>query len=262
MTPGVTVLSCRDLAVRRQSADSTFSLSVPRLDLRTGDRLALMGQSGSGKSTLINILALAMRPDPQGSLLIRAEGGRKVVDANALWRKGRDDALTRLRRSAFGYVQQVGCLLPFLTVEQNLTFTQTLNGRRSVQDARALAERLGVAGVLKRRPDALSVGQRQRVSIARALAHRPFIVLADEPTASLDRDNAAEVMRLLVEQAQERGVALVVASHDLALCESFGFEIVPAQVLPGAQTVFHREPAGRRPVGGGPSARAEAPRVQ
>ena len=235
------LLSARNLCKVRRSGNGAFRLDVPGFDLRAGDRVALIGQSGSGKSTLINVLALALPPDLGGSLMIRKDGGQAgTVDARALWAKNDDGALTRLRREIFGYVQQKDGLLPFLTVEQNILLTQTMTGRHAREDALDLADRLGIGHLLRRHPAQISVGQRQRVGIVRALAHRPAVVFADEPTAALDHDSAAEVMCLLTEHTRERGVALVVATHNTRLAETFGFDRVEAVIACGARTTFDR----------------------
>lgn len=238
MTGAPPLLMVRDLEKVRSSADSRFALFVPDFSLSPGDRLALIGASGSGKSTLLSLLALAMRPDRGGQFLIHPPRSRAVINILAQWDKGRDDRLTGLRRTLFGYVRQTGGLLPFLSVEENLALPQILCRRPNRAWIATLADRLGLSPLLKRRPASLSVGQRQRVSIARALSHRPSLILADEPTASLDRDNAVEVMRLLVEQTADQGIALVIATHDVPLSQRFGFREVPAHQDPGGWTVF------------------------
>jgi len=213
-------------------------VEATHLDVRAGDRLALVGESGCGKSTLVGLIALALRPEPQGSLAICAAGGTIQSEAIGLWRQKRDDELTALRRRLFGYVQQTGALLPFLSVRRNMELPQTICGLHDPEGLDELAERVGIAHLMARRPDQLSVGQRQRVSIVRALAHRPDIVLADEPTAALDPGNAESVLGLLVEQATARGAALLLATHDRAAAERFGFEIVAADSSTPGRTVF------------------------
>ncbi|MGH8355765.1 MAG: ATP-binding cassette domain-containing protein, partial [Pseudomonas sp.] len=132
-----------------------------------------------------------------------------------------------------GYVLQTGGLLGFLDVQRNIGLSRALLGLPVDAAVRRLAEQLEIADQLHKLPAALSVGQRQRVSIARALAHGPSIVLADEPTASLDPLNAERVMQLLVAQAEERGVCIVVATHDETLARRAGLQLQPLQVQRG-----------------------------
>ncbi|GEO81723.1 ABC transporter ATP-binding protein [Pararhodospirillum oryzae] len=234
------LMTIKGLRKTRKSEDSLFSVVVPDLEVRPGDRLALVGESGCGKSTLIGLLALAMRPSSGQVFAVAGPDGARVLDVLEAWKRGQDDRLTAWRCALFGYVQQVGGLLPFLSVRQNLALPQALAGRKDPALLNELAARLGIQALLDRFPETLSVGQRQRVSVARALAHRPALILADEPTAALDRANAQEVMRLLVDQAIERRIALILATHDPALSASFGFETVEARCLPGGQTSFSR----------------------
>jgi putative ABC transport system ATP-binding protein len=132
--------------------------------------------------------------------------------------------LVRLRRQRIGFVFQHAQLLPFLSVEENVSLVgRNAGGRRAEVTDRAeeLLDRLGVASFRDKRPNQLSGGQRQRVAVARALVHRPAVVLADEPTAALDWERGEAVVRLLVEQAQEEGAALLVVTHDTRLVGLF-----------------------------------------
>ncbi len=156
------------------------------------------------------------------------------TDALALWRAGRADALADLRARHVGFVPQTGALLPFLTLRQNIALPQAIAGRPDPVRLQALAERLEIAGILDRLPAATSVGQRQRAAIARALAHRPGLVLADEPTASVHPTQADAILGLLSELAAAEGVALVIATHDLVRAEAAGFALVPCLMVPGA----------------------------
>lgn len=238
------MLSLEAISKTRGTDGQRYRLDIPALQLRAGQRVALIGPSGSGKSTLLDVLALASSPDGGGAL--RWEEGARSLDLAELWRLGRHDQLAGLRARAFGYVLQTGGLLGFLTVRGNIQLPRELL-RLPVDDTvEQLAAQLGIADLLDRLPGRLSVGQRQRVSIARALAHQPTIVLADEPTASLDPVNAERVMQLLVEQAAQRGLCLVISTHDEALAARYG---LTAMRLSVAQ---HGD--------GGVTARLEAPR--
>lgn len=224
------LLHLEALTKTRDDGERRFRLHIPSFTLLEGDRIALVGASGTGKSTLIDLLSLASAPDPAGIFTL-AEADGRCHDIAELWVRDHDRSLTPLRARMFGYVQQAGSLMTFLTVRQNITLAQRIAGQRDIGWVAHLAEILGIADHLDRYPDRLSMGQRQRVAIARALAHRPRIVLADEPTASLDPDAADGVMALLVEQSARAGCALVVATHNHELVPRHGLERVA--VVPG-----------------------------
>ena len=176
------------------------------LEIRGGEFLVLLGPSGSGKTTLMNLLGLLDRPDE----------GEVVLDGCRI--EGLDEnALADLRRDRIGFVFQTFNLVPVFTAAENVEYPLMLKGvsaseRR--QRACCLLTRVGLAGREEVRPDLLSGGERQRVAIARAVANEPDVVLADEPTASLDTRTSEEILRVVSELNQERGVAFVVATHD------------------------------------------------
>ncbi|HEX7638220.1 MAG TPA: ABC transporter ATP-binding protein [Burkholderiaceae bacterium] len=176
------------------------------LAVRPGEMLALTGPSGSGKSTLLNLCGLVDAPDA-GEIRL---GGRAV--------QGLDEAgRTRLRRDALGYVFQGFNLVPVMTVADNVDYPLFLAGLPARERRRRVAEaleRVGLAAHAHHRPDALSGGQRQRVAIARALVKRPAVVIADEPTASLDSHTADQVLDLMRERCHAEGAAFVIATHD------------------------------------------------
>ena len=216
---------------------SRFTLLIERFEVAAGARVAVVGPSGCGKSTLFALLALALRPDA-GDVLTLAG-----TDALALWRAGRGDALAALRGRSLGFVPQTGALLPFLSLRDNIALPQRILARPDPARVSALAERLGIAAILDRRPAAVSVGQRQRTAVARALAHRPAAVLADEPTASVHPAQADDILDLLARTATEDGAALVIATHDPARAKAAGYAVAPARPdadadAAGAQTRF------------------------
>ncbi|PTN32756.1 ABC transporter ATP-binding protein [Desulfonatronum sp. SC1] len=203
---------------RREQAGSVFQLSVPDFAVHPGEIVAVVGDSGCGKSTLLDMLALVMRPTSVGRFAIQPDPAGAVVDVRRLWERGDETYLAGLRRHYFGYVLQTGGLLSFLTIRENVTLPLRLHGQGgNMERVEALADRLGVAQCLDRYPDSLSIGQRQRVAIIRALAHDPALVLADEPTAAVDKPRARLIMDELHALARENRTAVVVVTHDMDL---------------------------------------------
>lgn len=228
MASSPAVYLCRGLVKRRESKGSGFELRVPELRIRPGEVVVLRGASGCGKSTLLDVLALALKPDGGETFSFRPEH-QTPTDLLRLWSRGDLDALGRLRAANIGYVLQTGGLLPFLTARENIALSCRLLGRDPGAAVGRLSERLGILGLLDRLPGALSVGERQRVAIARAMAHQPGVVLADEPTASVDPVNAATILELLMELVHQAGVTAVIASHDWR-----------PEPTPGVQVLEHR----------------------
>lgn len=214
------------------AAGSRFTLLIERFEVAQGSRVAVVGPSGCGKSTLLALLALALRPDTGDALMLAG------TDALALWRAGQSDALAALRARSVGFVPQTGALLPFLSLRDNILLPQRILNRLDIMRVAALAERLGIAAILDRMPAAVSVGQRQRAAIARALAHRPDVVLADEPTASVHPAQADDILDLLTRTAAEDGAALVISTHDAARALAAGYAIAACQ--PDADAVQTR----------------------
>ena len=203
----------------------SFALTIERFVVAEGERVALVGPSGCGKSTALALLSLALRPDA-GRVLALAG-----TDALALWRGRAGDALAALRSRSIGFVAQTGALLPFLTLRQNIALPQRIGGCPDPARVAVLAERLGIAAILDRKPGAVSVGQRQRAAIARALSHRPAVVLADEPTASVHPAQADDILALLTAAAAEDGAALVISTHDAGRAEAAGFVLAPCMMV-------------------------------
>jgi putative ABC transport system ATP-binding protein len=176
------------------------------LELNGGSSVAITGPSGSGKSTLLGLLAGLARPTA-GAVRM---GGQEI---NLL----SDGAGRDYRRHHIGYVYQANNLLPFLTVLENVQLPLTLIGQYAdVHRSRELLDRLGLADLADRLPDQLSGGQQQRVAVAKAVVHRPTVILADEPTGALDSRNAAGVVELLLDMQTELGATLVMVTHDRA----------------------------------------------
>ena len=207
------VFQLRDITKAWNAPDEKFRLSVPRVDIRAGEQVAVLGPSGCGKSTLLDILAMTLEPTTCKRFQFEPQPGKRA-DIRQAWTKRRLDLLAGLRGRHIGYVLQTGGLLPFLTVRENIELPRRLCNLQQDETAQILAERLQIADQLEKLPASLSVGQRQRVAVARALAHQPTVVLADEPTASLDPHTSHEVMALFVDLAEQRRITLVLASHE------------------------------------------------
>jgi lipoprotein-releasing system ATP-binding protein len=179
------------------------------LTLAAGEVVALVGPSGSGKSSLLHIVGLLEKPDG-GTISL---GGAVIDTENEATR-------TALRLQHIGFVYQAHNLLPEFTAQENIALPARLAGRArasAMQDALIALERLGLADRATHLPSQLSGGEQQRVAIARALANQPSLVLADEPTGSLDAAAGEKVADLLFAEAREQGTAILLATHDLNL---------------------------------------------
>ncbi|SFI04197.1 ABC transporter ATP-binding protein [Modicisalibacter xianhensis] len=174
------------------------------LHLAPGESLALMGESGSGKSTLLHLAAGLDTPD-RGDVLLEGQSIAALSEPRR----------AELRRQRLGLVFQQFHLVPSLSVADNLTLQARLAGREDVDWAQHLLARLGLAGLNDRYPEQLSGGQQQRLAIGRALAARPRLLLADEPTGNLDEAAADQVLDLLRELIEESGCALLLVTHSV-----------------------------------------------
>lgn len=215
----IPLFSIRDLCLARSSGPG-FTLSMPRLDIAAGDKVAITGASGCGKSTALDLLGIVLRPDAAERFLFtpRDQAGEDVA---ACWRAGKRDRLAGLRQRHMGYVLQTGGLLPFLNVFENMELSARvldLPDRR--EHVTEIARTLCIERLLCCKPDRLSIGERQRVAIGRALASRPAVILADEPTASLDPAHADMVMGLLLEAVERYAVTLVLVTHSRDIVRS------------------------------------------
>lgn len=208
-------------------------MSIPSLDIPPGAKLAFVGESGSGKSTLLELLAMILRPTSSEVFDFQNQ------DIASAWQTGDPDLLAALRSRQIGYVLQYGGLLPYLSVRQNIELSRRLLQRPVETAALHWAERLNIAEQLDKQPSELSVGQRQRVAIARALAHDPTVLIADEPTASVDPLNAERIMALMIELADETGVTVIVASHAHRLMQSAGLRMITHRIHRGDDHSMH-----------------------
>jgi len=179
------------------------------LGLKAGEVMALTGESGSGKSTLLHIVG-GLEPANSGAVMFQ---GHDLITLD-------DGHRANLRRTSIGVVFQQFNLIPSLTVRQNLMFQARLAGREDTVDLDDLTVSLGLEAQLEKFPEDLSGGQQQRVAIGRAIAAKPQLVLADEPTGNLDETTGRSVFELLVKLARDTGAGLLIATHSQRLAEA------------------------------------------
>jgi putative ABC transport system ATP-binding protein len=209
----------------------TPALQGARLSVARGEIVAVMGPSGSGKSTLLHCLAGIFSPD-EGEIVFDGQRLDQLSEARR----------TELRRTAFGFVFQFGQLVPELTAADNVALPLLLNRIRrgtAYQQAMSWLARLGLEGKDARRTGELSGGEAQRVAVARALAIKPKVLFADEPTGSLDSLTGEKVMNLLTGLAREEGTTVVLVTHDARVAAYAEREVV---VRDGRVTTL--EPSG------------------
>lgn len=206
------VLTVENLVKRYCSPDGELHtvIDVPSLAMQAGEHIALRGESGSGKTTLLNLIAGILTPD-QGEVRVAGSCMTGLSEAK------RD----QLRAKSIGYIFQTFNLLHGYTAIENVELAMRFGPGLDRERANALLDRMGLKDRKNYRPGQLSVGQQQRVAVARALANRPSLVLADEPTGNLDVRRAAEAMDLIREACRENSAALLLVSHDQRMLDQF-----------------------------------------
>ncbi|MFN0136817.1 MAG: ABC transporter ATP-binding protein [Phycisphaerae bacterium] len=206
------VLQIRKLkkAFRAPDGEITPIVDVDAFDLAAGQQVALAGSSGSGKTTLLHLIAGILTPD-SGEVAI---GGQVVSTL-------RESERDRIRATWIGYIFQTFNLLQGYTALENVELAMRFGGGLDEAYARHLLERVGLRDRLHYRPRQLSVGQQQRVAVARALANHPRLVLADEPTGNLDHRHATDALTLVRDICREQNAALLLVSHDREVLRSF-----------------------------------------
>ena len=185
-------------------------VDIPAFALAAGEQVAVRGTSGSGKTTLLNLIAGILQAD-RGRIMLAGQ------DLGILSESRRD----RLRATAIGYVFQNFNLLHGYSALENVMLGMLFGPGIDRDRARALLDRVGLGHRLHHRPSQLSIGQQQRVAVARALANRPKLVLADEPTGNLDQRHAGDALALIREVCREQNAALLLVSHDPAVLSAF-----------------------------------------
>ncbi|MFF3565712.1 ABC transporter ATP-binding protein [Streptomyces sp. NPDC002574] len=206
-TPTATATAARATELSKvygEGETRVVALDAVSVEFRAGEYTAIMGPSGSGKSTLMHCMA---------GLDTVSSGSARIGDTELSGLK--DKQLTKLRRDKIGFIFQAFNLLPTLTAAENITLPMDIAGRRADKEwLDRIVETVGLAGRLKHRPSQLSGGQQQRVAVARALASRPEIVFADEPTGNLDSRSSAEILGFLRNSVRELGQTVVMVTHD------------------------------------------------
>lgn len=231
------ILSARGLSrdYGRQGAEVHAVVDVD-LDVEPGELVLLRGPSGSGKTTLLNLLGGLDRP---------TAGQVRIADLELS--TADDEALARLRSTRLGFVFQSFALLPMLTAAENIEVPLRVvkaEPEARTERVRELLELVGLAGHANQRPDELSGGQQQRVGIARALANRPDVLIADEPTGQLDSRTAIAMMQLIAELVHQQGAAAIVSTHDpqLAAFADRGLELHDGRLIAESGHGRHRAP--------------------
>lgn len=191
--------------------DAAIAVDGISLEIYRGEMLAIVGPSGSGKTTLTHMLGGLIRPTTGD-----------VISSVMPLKTRSDKAMSQYRNKKIGFVFQSFGLIPYFTALENVTMPLVVRGmakRERNQKAEKLLKAVGLAGRMHHKSRALSGGERQRVAIARALASNPEVIIADEPTGSLDSVRGAEIMKLLLSLCRDYGLAVVLVTHDLALAK-------------------------------------------
>jgi putative ABC transport system ATP-binding protein len=225
------MLQIRDMDICRGGAQG-FCVSLPALTLQPGEVAALTGPSGCGKSTLLEMIGAILRPGTLGAYQL----GERDIAVPLLAED--EPALAAIRARELGFMLQHGGLLPWLPVMENITLARRLAGLTTQSSWLETAiDTLGVRHLLKSMPSRLSIGERQRVAFIRAIAHQPRLLLADEPTAALDPDNASRLFTLIVEMVRSLEMTAIIVSHDWQRVDQFGLKRYTARIEEG-KSVF------------------------
>lgn len=213
------VLSAQNLSKRFVDGEQELGvLNGVDVEVKAGERVAIVGRSGSGKSTLLHILAGLTDPD-LGEVRV---AGQSMTNASS-------DVRAAIRNRHMGFVYQFHHLLPEFSALENVAMPLIISGRassKSKERAISLLAAVDLAERLGHRPHQLSGGERQRVAVARAMATEPDILLADEPTGNLDRENAIQVLRLMESMSEDTGTAFIVVTHDASVADKMSCSFV------------------------------------
>lgn len=220
------VFEISNLRYARHDGKETFRIFLPDFNIRPGNRVALVGPSGSGKTTVLDIVALLAPPESARHLRFTPTSDCLPLDLAKVDPRHYTDRYADIRARAIGYVPQRGGLMPFLNARQNITLGPECHEGKGTEDFLRLCSRLGLSDtLLDRKPSALSAGEQQRIAICRALLKKPRVIVADEPTAALDPENADTALDLFSNLAEEVGAALIIATHDRDRAAKHGFSL-------------------------------------
>lgn len=204
----MSVIEFRQVKKDFQDGTTTIeALKETNFSVDKGEFVAVIGPSGSGKSTFLTIAGGLQSPS----------AGKVLINHQPFSEK-KETERAKLRFREIGFILQTSNLIPFLTVKDQLVLVDKI--RKETSKGTKLFEELGIQGLVNKYPEELSGGERQRVAIARALYHDPSIILADEPTASLDTERAYEVVKILAEETKRKQKATIMVTHDLRMIDS------------------------------------------
>lgn len=207
------MLNLKDIkkSYAQPNGETTPILDVPSYQVASGEQAILIGPSGCGKTTLLHVIAG----------ITRADSGTVEIDKVNMTRfseSGRD----KIRADKLGYVFQTFNLLPGFSALENVLLGMTFASKKvSTQRAKDLLDRVGLSHRMGNRPTALSVGEQQRVAVARALVNRPKVLLADEPTANVDPNNQQQMVELIRDRCEEEDIALIIVTHSMEVASQF-----------------------------------------
>lgn len=190
----------------QDGSNTVVALKETNFSVEKGEFVAIIGPSGSGKSTFLTIAGGLQQPS-EGKVLINSQP----------FSEKKEKERAKLRFKEIGFILQASNLIPFLTVKDQLILVDKVRRQKHIENH--LFEELGIEKLIKKYPEDLSGGERQRVAIARALYHDPSIILADEPTASLDTEKAYEVVKILAHETKEKNKATIMVTHDMRMVD-------------------------------------------
>ncbi|WP_333495250.1 ABC transporter ATP-binding protein [Kluyvera sp. CHPC 1.251] len=236
------MLHIENLRIVRGQGSQAHHVNLPQLMLRPGQVVAVTGESGCGKSTLLEAIGLLLSPGKIGRFELN--DGIQQFNIAALIDDEQHNELAGIRARQLGFVLQNGGLLPYLSVKDNILLPCKLLGLtpdKSMLDR--IISALKLSPLLAKLPTQLSFGERQRTAFARAILHRPALVLADEPTAALDPYNAQQLFSLFIDLVRQEGMMALVVCHDWPLVQQFNLPCLSAQIAPLTASSEH-EPRG------------------
>ena len=208
-----------------------FLIKLPSFSLKEREIVALSGASGCGKSTILEVIGLVLKPQKLDTFKIKYQ--KQDLDLSELIFEDKQKILSKLRAEYFGFMMQTGGLLSFLNIIQNIKLSSKIIGKKIDKDwIEYLIANLNISEtLLKKYPHQLSIGERQRISFIRSLSHQPKILLADEPTAALDPNNADALLNIVQKVVKENDISTIIISHDWQMIKDRELKQYKAQVF-------------------------------